>query len=200
MKYNVFLINDVDNNTQNIIEKYWKYNMGVFIYNNLELSKQFNLDISLLIQIVKKHSFCELVLNKCNKCNQERKYSVKTRGNFEYIISSFSRICDNCNEYKVLLNEKQKLYNTNQYNTQYAIKNKIWEELLPIELEVLKGIIKFKRKDLIYRYIFNNDTYNTQIWSIINHLEYLGLIFIKRNDKGKILSFDVHKNIEKQFN
>lgn len=196
MKYKIFIIGNVDSNTQSIIEKYWKYNKGLFIYNNLELSEEFHLDISLLIQIVKNHSLCELVLNKCIKCNQERKYKVKTRVNFEYVISSFSRLCVNCNEYKVLLNEKHKLYNTYQYNTQYAIKNKLWEELLPIELEVLKGIIQYKRKYLIYRYVFKNDTYNTQIWNIVNHLEYLGLIFITRNNQGKILSFGVDERIK----
>ena len=124
-----------------------------------------------------------------------RKYSVKTRVNFEYVINNFSRICNNCNEYKVLLNENHKLYKANQYNTEYAIQNKVWKELLPIELEVLKGLINYKRKDLIYKYVFKNDTYNTTIWNIINHLEYLGLIFIKRTNEGKILSFNVYKKV-----
>ena len=197
MKYNIFIIDNVDNNTESIIEKYWKYDKGVFVYNNLELSKKFYLDIPSLIQLVKKHSFCEVILEKCIKCNLEKRYTVKTRVNFEYVISSFSRTCNNCNEYKILLNENHKLYDVCQYNMQYAIDNKLWEELLPIEIEVLKGIIKYKRKDLIYRYVFKNDLYNTRIWNIINHLEYLGLLTVNRNEQGRIFNFYVNQKIER---
>lgn len=195
MEYNIHITDDIDKITTSIIEKYWKYNNGEFSNTNLNLSKQFDINITFLIQIVKSYSYCEIIFDKCKKCNLVRKYSVKTRVNFEYVINNFSRICNNCNEYKVLLNENHKLYKANQYNTEYAIQNKVWKELLPIELEVLKGLINYKRKDLIYKYVFKNDTYNTTIWNIINHLEYLGLIFIKRTNEGKILSFNVYKKV-----
>ena len=69
MEYNIHITDDIDKITTSIIEKYWKYNNGEFSNTNLNLSKQFDINITFLIQIVKSYSYCEIIFDKCKKCN-----------------------------------------------------------------------------------------------------------------------------------
>ncbi len=201
MNYAIEYLSDViDNKVKLIIDSYWKYENGNFKYECRELSELYEISISQIIDSVKEKSHCIVISNKCKKCRKTSTYKVKTRADFIFIINRFMNTCSDCNEWNVLIdpNQSLKVYTLNK-KREYAIKNQIWRELKQIELDVLKSIIKYKSKYLIYRHVFKNNLYDLTIWNIINHLEDLGLIEVIRDQNQKILKFEYLNDLKKIY-
>lgn len=194
----LIVINNAIKLEQNLIDDYWLLVKGKFKFNNAELAENYEFSTKDIIKIVVNKSNCKLNFGRCNKCEEAYSFKVKTKSDYFYILNRFSSRCDSCSPGYILLNKYELSIDTYAYYTpDYAIDNKLWEELAPIELEILKRIVKYKDKFLIYRHVFKGDVNNKEIWNIIEHIEDLGLIWIERDNSRKIKSFEYHIKLKK---
>jgi hypothetical protein len=86
-----------------------------------------------------------------------------------------------------------------EYKFIEAIKQRNWLKITQEELEILKIIVKYKSKDLIYKHAFGDDPYNRDIWEKVKNIEEKNLIHIIRNDNGRIVQFLFSELLEKEF-
>lgn len=184
---------------KDIIDEYWMYDRMSFKDNN-KIALQFNIDICELIKFVKENSICLLLFDNCSVCKKDYLYEVNTRSEFIYINNRLSNYCSDCKPNHILINKNDiSLDYFNFYTPEYALENKLWVELSTIELEILKKILLYKDKFLIYKHVFKGDVKNKEIWNIIQHIEDLGLIWINRDESRKIISFEFLKKIKNEL-
>jgi len=199
LNYKIKYNKNVDNHLKEIVDSYWLFSNNKFIFSSHDLSQEYGLKIKGLIEIVKVYSNCVISFKKCTKCKNDFQYTVNTRSHFIFIMNRCNNICDKCNPSLNSLNniEEYEFYSIS--SPEYALKNNVWEELSSIELEILKRIVKYKEKHLIYKYVFKNDVFNEDIWNIINHLEDLGLLTIDRESNRKIKSFNYMNELKNRI-
>lgn len=165
------------------IKKYWVLENNTFINKPITLGEPFGFTAYEFAFMVKKESnfFIEI---KCDLCQDTESIKITSHSNFLKLKSKFynstSQLfsCSNCKakkeaqkkealeKQKSICIEKQKL----------AIKNQVWSVLNPLQLKVLKCIVKNKGFSKLST-TFKNIPRNT-IWSAIYTLRDLNLIVL----------------------
>ncbi|WP_405412212.1 hypothetical protein [Maribacter sp. Asnod1-A12] len=185
-KYEIIVSNKATESLLVNIIKYWTYDNNTFTYPiNEDIS---NDGISLaIIQNILKNSKCLLTFKNCILCYSSLTITVINRKDFLDFIALYPRICPNCKKFSP---------NYSDFHLKDESLDEIIRSLSIDEIKVLKGIIQLRRKDLIYRHIFNNDISDSNVWNIINGLQRKGLIWIEREDNWKIKSFNFSSKIQ----
>lgn len=195
MKFEVKYLNSPNNQVKEIVDSYWEFNNNRFTNDLSYLSEKFDKEIKLIIEIVEYSSVLVMLNERCCRCSKNFEHQVKNRSQFIYIKNRSYNLCVNCNPN---LNSIENLKGYDFYlisSEEYALKNKVWEELSPVELKILQLILLHKEKYLIYKYVFKNDIHNQDIWNVVNHLQDLGLIFIDRDENKTIKSFSFKEEL-----
>ena len=187
MNYEIVISSNTSQKFLNIISKYWAFRNGEFVYSKDQISKDIK-KVKESIPDILKYSHCILHVENCRLCNSKFEILIKDRVELASQASNSQSICNLCKTYSPQYQ--------NTKSTSIPIEITI-NQLSDIEYKILHGIVKLKRKGLIYKHIFNNDLENIEIWNIINKLQKKGLIWIDRTDSCKIRSFRYPEKILK---
>ena len=184
-KYEIVISGDIPESLHGSIISYWAFGKDYFKHS-LETLKNSNNGIAFPMKKVLENSHVELTLSKCELCSNEIRARVNNREEFLDCISVFRRVCDRCKSFSPNYSQSTR--------ARIPIETRL-EELSPIELKVLNGIVTLKSKKLIYRHIFNNEIEDSRTWKIINLLQRKGLVWIERDDSWKIRSFEFRDDL-----
>ncbi len=192
----------------NLISDYWENNFGEFKFSLNELSEKYSLKPHLITKIIKEKSEV-LKEYKCFGCQEPYKVKIETKGKW----NPYSELCSNCEserkrrqkEFEI---EQQRIREEEERNKRAEIENvflqaiseKRWLNLNQYELEILKQIIQLKELKLIKKEVYNGNFYDKQVWTAVNKLHNLGLIFIRRDDYSNYVhSFEFSESLESEI-
>lgn len=182
MKYPYLLTEfrkNLDEETIEIINKYWEMDNGTFLNSPTELRTELGITQPKLNSIIKENSETNLYVEDCVDCEKPIIIPVTSQSTAKSKIEDTYYQCSECwtelnKELKEIEFPSQKLH-----RLKYAIKVRYWNKLTGEELAVLKKVVGYNdyrtlRKDFI-------QTNFEHYWPIIEKLDRFSLIEIKRD-------------------
>ncbi|MDO6472753.1 hypothetical protein [Maribacter sp. 1_MG-2023] len=179
IKYKIIVSPDISEELSAQIFRYWAFDISDFNYSLEDLTLTDEESEFPFIE-VQTNSCVKMTLTHCKLCFNSILVTAYNRKEFMQYLQGYYDTCDVC-----------KLYSPNYDETitlSKPLKTRL-KQLNKNELRVLKGIVKLKSKALIYQHIFNNNVMDTNIWKIINSLQRKDLIWVERDDEGRIKFF-----------
>lgn len=192
---------EIDANTKQIIDDYWKIENGKFLNTVKNLLVKYGFKLGALEIVIKSNSGYESFFPECIDCKVETSKIVHLRRN----IPSFSYIgfrCTICsNNFDIvtsrnLILRKQEQFQVDMKNLEIGISEKKWLDLYPTELEILQKIVKYKTKGQIIKFAFNKDFYDRSIWKVVSKLSKLNLVVVERAGNQSIIDFHFDERLE----
>ncbi|CAM4413853.1 hypothetical protein [Zobellia nedashkovskayae] len=180
IKYRIIVSADISEELNVQIFQYWAFDISDFNYS-LEDLKSIDEENEFPFMEVQANSYVKMTLTHCKLCFNSILVTAYNRNEFIEYLNGYYETCDICKLYSPNYEESITLLKPLETRLKQLNKN---------ELRVLNGIIKLKSKALIYQHIFNNDVMDTSIWKIVNSLQRKDLIWVERDDEGRILSFN----------
>ncbi len=185
IKYEIIVSADISEELSAQIFRYWAFIDSDFKYPLQDFDFENNMTKTILEEI-QENSLVKITLSHCTLCFNPVKVMAKNREEFIDYLSEAYHICDNCKMFCPNYDENIKQLEPLEVRLQQLDK---------IELKVLYGIIKLKKKVLIYQHIFSNDITDIKVWKIVNSLQRKDLIWIERDSNYKIIAFKVNPNL-----
>lgn len=168
----------IDNETINLINKYWKINNGIFQNTPTDLRMELGISQPKLNSIIKENSETNLFLGECVECKNPIYINVTSQST---AISKIENIHYQCSSCRNALNEELKKVEFTSHKLhrlQYALKFRYWNKLNREELSVLKKIIEYNDyRTLQSEFIQKNFKH---YWPIVERLDKLALIDIQK--------------------
>jgi len=202
-----------------ICQDYWHFNKSEkYTYYVREIATKYGISIINVTEIAIQNS---KFISKCINCTKILNQYLK-RSDFiidEIFMNSFS-ICQECKseleKLKIARNEstKQQILDSKKdkpfdiekkfEKMENSFQERIWKVLNEMELETLIQIAECESKSEIYDTIFYNNkdiggSYRYKIWSRVNKLEELNLIWVERNIDNKISEFHILDKLKNQL-
>lgn len=179
IKYKIIVSADISEELSAQIFRYWAFHISDFSYSLEDLTMTDEESV-FPFKEVQANSCVKMTLTHCKLCFNSILVTAYNRKEFMEYLQGYFDTCDVCKLYSPNYDESITLLKPLETRLKQLNKN---------ELRVLNGIIKLKSKALIYQHIFNNDVMDTNIWKIINSLQRKDLIWVERDDEGRILFF-----------
>jgi len=179
IKYKIIVSADISEELSAQIFRYWTFHISDFSYSLEDLTLTDEESV-FPFKEVQANSCVKMTLTHCKLCFNSILVTAYNRKEFMEYLQMYFDTCDVCKLYSPNYDESITLLKPLETRLKQLNKN---------ELRVLNGIIKLKSKALIYQHIFNNDVMDTSIWKIINCLQRKDLIWVERDDEGRILFF-----------
>ncbi|MEP3210890.1 MAG: hypothetical protein ABJN95_17005 [Maribacter sp.] len=184
-EFQVIIDKDIDSETKEILNRYWKFDGSEFQEQIGKIGKEFCLDYTPLIKIIQKHS-SGYVTDYCYQCAKQLFYKVKSQTKFLLHFRS-SNFCDACQN---IINENNKRRSaelrkrhiaTRKQKLNRAIQIRAWEKLSIEECHVLLGLVKNPDRTIDFGKL--NHLNRTEKQKILDKYDSLGLI-VKGMDYG----------------
>lgn len=172
MDYEIILSNKTPQSLLVSISQYWSALRGQENTNELNFDK-------VIIEKILKYSYCVVSIS-CRLCSTQFIKKLKSKEELDIKIYKSEKICDNCINFSPNY--------TDELSPPICIASTL-KNLTSLEFKILEGIMRLKKKHLIYRHIFNNKINDPEIWDTINQLQNKGLIWIDRDSSWKIRNF-----------
>lgn len=195
MKYELTFAENLLGPELALMQAYWEIEDGEFVHKALPLAQAHEMTVPQLTALARAHVQCKISFGNCIGCGDELLVVITTKTAFQECLVDFSRKrCPDCQR----AFEKRQLFEqrlaTEQpgsalgYNT---IEVKSWQYLPADELEVLKCIVQFKTKQLVYQHLFREGSRfdRPTVWEVFNRLEKKRLIVTKRDYNRGIEGF-----------
>jgi hypothetical protein len=183
INYEIIVSANISEELNAQIFRYWAYEFSSFKYSIEDIKTKKNKSI---ISEVLENSQVKITLSHCILCFNSIHVFAKNRVEFMAYLSGENHTCNKCKMFSPNYDE-----NTMQLEPMEVRLN----QLNTNKLRVLHGIIKLKRKALIYQHIFNNNIMDNKIWKIVNSLQSKDLIWVERDDEWKIKSFNFNSEL-----
>lgn len=193
--YQIIINEGVDENTKEIIEKYWLFENNEFKYSLKHFQENYALNQNTLVKLIKAHSYC-LKKVSCDDCSDIFDLKIETKGYFK--DSGYGNFCPKCQEIrnlKKLEQDKERKRLQDEYllnelkkreeKMSHAVERQLWLTLNISELSTLKEFVRLKDMVLIKKYLYNKLTYK-QIAYYENKFQELGFIFFPSYKKNFI--------------
>lgn len=196
LEYKIKIEDNLEEDIFTPLQEYWEFDGKQFKNKPTQVAEKYNLSLQDLNGLIKKYSVCKIIYNNCEDCNTELSKDVYSQTAFRENKNRSKTRCEDCDTiYYKDIEAKRITFQENlekEYTARYedAILNKKWLQLSDKEFDVLRGIIKHQNKKDIYQYVFNEDYQDGATWKIVNKLDRLGLIGVKRDETGYIRQFD----------
>jgi len=191
-----------DQQMLDLIHKFWELDENNnFLYKNSDLAAEFKMSVPKISQFCLENSKAILDYGHCKKCGNKAYAIANNKNELRSLIKrlmsdSFEDqiLCDDCKSQELKeRQEKQeaameRLRREEQekklFKMEEAIKERRWTHLNKLELTILECILVAANKQEIYKRIFRDGNPrgegSKQIWGILNRLEDLHLIWLKR--------------------
>lgn len=201
--FKLILKENPDERLSIIVNEYWDIKNGKFVNSPKKMIEKYDTDYYGLQQMIKKHSYCKVILGYCSDCGLEITKEVSSQLAFKGVSKIPEAIlCESCrmDRQKKLENEKlEKIETQNRIREEIleeAIDRGKWKELTREELKILLLIVAFKKKGAIIDWVFKGNFYDSAIWTLIKSIEYKGLIWVKRSENNNVLKFHFSQRLE----
>ncbi|MBS0027269.1 hypothetical protein ACTJJ0_12450 [Chitinophaga sp. 22321] len=190
--YELLIADNVSEENQEIIRKYWQLENEKFSFPAGDLKDQLGLSQRELSIIIAQHSSCRIVIGGCKDCGEEIVENVTSQTGFKAAIRKESDRCKHCDAVyweKVHKGWEESRAAEQKLKVEQLADKKNhnnWKKLNPEELHVFKQILHWKKRNLIFSHVFSGN-YN-ETWKIVNKLERLSLVQVTREGK-RVLEF-----------
>lgn len=200
MHYELSFKEDLPEADATLVQAYWAIENGVFVHNVNELAAAHGLTRAQLTTLVQASTSCEVSLGHCVGCGDEVLRKADNKTDFKRYAARFGEPrCLDCQR----AYEKRQRYEASIVNNQAvsalgpnAVRLKPWESLTPEELSVLKGIVSYKTKPLIYEHVFKGNPHNRVVWTLVKQLVRRGLVEVVWNYDNYIEEFSFQPELE----
>lgn len=195
-----------------ICQDYWHLNRSKkYTYQVRDIAYKYAISMISVTEISSKNS---KFIIKCKRCKDvSNEYSKRSDFKLEEVIFGSLSICEKCfyeiktEKEKLISNpQKQKPFDTGKKfeKMENSFQDKLWKELNEMELETLIQIAESENKTEIYEKIFYNNkeiggSYRYKIWSRVNKLESIHLIWVERNNENKIIEFHILEKLKNEL-
>ena len=166
--YQIIMNDGIDENTKEIIEKYWLIENNEFKYSFKYFQEKYALNQNILVKLIKSNSYC-LKKVSCNDCNDFFQIKIETKSNFK--DSRYGNVCTKCEELRKLkrIEIEQESKRINDENLAYEVKKreekmskvverKLWLTLNIDDLTILQKFVRLNEMSLIRKYLYNELT------------------------------------------
>jgi len=200
MEYELRFKEDLNEADAALVHAYWAMENGAFVHNVNELAAAHGMTRIQLTALVKAFTTCELSLGHCAGCGDEVRHTVVNKTDFKRFAGSLGEpLCPDCQRaYAKRLRYEASLTAGQAVSAlgQNAVRLKPWECLTPEELAVLKGIVRYKTKPLIYEHVFAGNNRNREVWALVKQLVRRGLVEVVWNYNDYIEEFCFQPELE----
>lgn len=190
IKYEIIISADISEELNAKIFRYWAYGITDFKYSLQDFESENDIT-KIILEEVQGNSRVKMTLSHCTLCFNSIHVFAKNRAEFKSYVSRAYHTCEKCKLYCPNYDENIKQLEPIEVRLKQLDNN---------ELRVLHGIIKLKKKALIYQHVFSNDITNTKIWKVVNSLQRKDLVWIERDDSYRIVSFNFNPKLLEVIN
>lgn len=199
MKFKIEFTNNPTELQKNIVKEYWEYENYDFKSKPTEMASREAITVPKLISLVQNHSFCLISFGDCSKCGIDIEKKVRTQTEFREKVSRYNIFCDHHREefFQKAKDDGKQIVHAKM---KAAYDYKVWEILNQEELQFFESIIRIGSKKLIFQKLFENDKEADKIrWLMLDKIEQLGLLRIKRSETNSIEKFIFHSSLKNLF-
>ena len=200
MYYELSFKEDLNDADAALVRAYWAIDNGVFVHNVNELAAAHNLTRVQLTALVRASTSCQISLGHCVGCGDEVLRTVDTKTDFKLHAEHFGEPrCSDCLRAYAKRQRYEASITANQAASTLgpnAVRLKPWELLTPEELNVLKGIVRYKTKPLIYEHVFKGNHRDQIVWALVKQLVRRGLVEVVWNYNEYIEEFLFQPELE----
>jgi len=200
-----------------ICQDYWHLNKSKkYTYHVRDIAYKYKIPMLTVTEISSQNS---KFITKCKYCNDFlNEYQKRSDFKLDEVIIGSLLICQKCldeiNEKEKLIDKEKEIINPKKEKVfdvskkfekmENSFLDKVWKDLNEMELETLILITESENKTEIYSKIFYNNkeiggSYRCKIWSRVNKLERLNLIWIERNIDNKIIEFHILDKLKNEL-
>lgn len=202
-EYKIHIEPNISEDYSVILQEYWEIVDNEFFNKPKQLCEKLNITFGELSKIIKDYSYCNIINGYCSDCGKVIDDKVYSQTSFkEKQRRSVKDRCAGC-ESDFYREREEKIVRIKNEDRQQieerfeqAIQEMRWNQISSEELEILKGIVKYKSKSLIYTWVFNSDPYHKPTWRKVDNLEKKGLLSVSRNSAQSVIEFLFPKQLE----
>lgn len=202
---------NISKDQKNLIADYWEMESDEFKFNLAQLSVKYGFTTPAITKTIIDHSRF-FISEICPQCGNRYERRVTSKGKFKFVhdilqcppckeaqlIHEENKRSQEIEEIKLRIKQKQKLKDD---FLEKAIDGQEYQNLTELELETLKVISMCTNYHQIVYKLFKGkkDYKNNEIWSVIERLETIGLLFIER-EWDQVKNILAPSNIKFYFN
>ena len=191
-----------DQRMLDLIHKFWKLDQNNnFLFKNSDLAAEFQMSVPKVSQFCLEHSNAIMDYGQCKRCGDKANVTAHNKNELKSLIKSWISgssndqvLCDDCKSTEIKERQqeqqaamermKREEQEKKLFKMEDAIRERRWTRLNKLEFTILESILVAENKQEIYRRIFRNGNPrgedSKQIWGILNKLEEMDLIWLKR--------------------
>lgn len=207
------VLNTDDITLTTICERYWDINKKMkYTYHVRDIAIRFDISLLKVTEIASSNS---ALITKCGKCSKELNvYRKRKDFHPDELLSLEFFLCKVClEEYKNQQIKKLNVENgvikrpsltkEQKYKRmKLALERDVWKELDEPHLETLIIIAESNnKKEILSKVFYDNKEINSdfryKIWTRINRLEKIDLIWVEREEEEKIKEFHILDDLRK---
>ncbi len=202
-KYEISIFEDIATDNFETVNKYWEIEDGNFKNKPSGICLTYDLSQYQLNEIVVNNSVCIIYFGYCYDCEKEIRREVTSQTGFKSEMKSTHQRCKRCEkEYqrKIWKEWEESLELQEKVKKERVTNLENFDELnklSDVEKKTLREIVKLKERNLIFSKVFKFDYEGT--WSIVNKLEKRFLLYVERNNDGRVVDFHFDSDLEQFF-
>lgn len=183
-EYTICISDDTPDEYREIIEKYWEMENEKFSHTSTQIRFKHTLKQNELNNIVSSNSFCTINIGRCWECGDQIIEKAYSQTAFNAAIRKRIIKCDACEkDYQLKMEEEREIARKlEETRLELALEDsenqENWKKLNQDELHVFKQIVRLNNRNRIFTFMYQYGYKET--WKIINKLERLNLLHVKR--------------------